>query len=42
MATGVAETHGRHTMFIISDTLIHLYAFVGFVTISNQINLFKA
>jgi hypothetical protein len=35
----MAETFMRHTIFIIYDTLVGLYAIVGFVTISNQLNV---
>jgi len=38
MATRVAETFRRHAMYLIQDTLKRLYAFVGFVTVTNQLN----
>jgi len=38
MATRVAETFRKHAMYLIQDTLKRLHAFVGFVTIINQLN----
>ena len=34
----MAKTWRRHTVFIIKDTLICLYAFVGFIAISYRPN----
>jgi len=36
MVAGMAKTWRRHTVFIIKDTLICLYAFVGFIAIAYQ------
>jgi len=38
LAPRMAETCTVHAMFIIQDTFIRLYAFVGFITISNQLD----
>lgn len=38
MVTGMAKTWRRHTVFIIKDTVICLYAFVGFIAISYRPN----
>jgi hypothetical protein len=36
MVAGMAKTWRRHTVFIIKDTLICLYAFVGFTAVAYQ------
>jgi hypothetical protein len=38
MVVGMAKTWRRHTVFTTKDTLICLYAFVGFIAISCQPN----
>jgi hypothetical protein len=38
MVAGMAKTWRRHTVFIIKDTLICLYAVIGFIAISYQLN----
>jgi hypothetical protein len=36
MVVGMAKTWKKHTVFIIKDTLICLYAFVGFIAKAYQ------